>query len=173
MSRGRARTPITGVAIPRTRTPADEVLAAAIEQIRRDHPDWELAHVVTGALEQLAQRVADVEAARDTLKDTLRRLKAWAWGSAGTALVTVGTVLWFAFGYQGETSELRGAERQRAAQREARELEDREAADKLRDALELLARDHAALRGEVRGLYPLRALPVQGPRNRPDPTDQE
>lgn len=86
---------------PRTRTPADEALAAAIDELRRADPEWHVAEQcarVAAALsakdDELGARLTALETVRATVGRTISRLRAWALGSAVTALTAVGAVVY-------------------------------------------------------------------------------
>lgn len=86
------------MAFPRTRTPADTELAAAIAKIRADQPEWNLAENVARALEALAARVDESERqAAATVAAAAKKRERWVplWravkaGAAATALTLAG-----------------------------------------------------------------------------------
>lgn len=157
-----------GVAIPRTVTPEDMVLADALEKIRALEPEWQLAGQVARAIEQVGDRVIALEDDRLARDGTINGVRRWLWTSAGGALVALATAVWAAIGAAGAAGEKRGA----AAAREAQQREDRAAIRELQEQAADLGREVSQLRGEIRGLYPLRSVPVLGPRNVTD-QDQE
>ena len=147
MTRRRHRTPLAvPIAVPRAVTPADEVLRRAVDEIRRQDPEWAVAKQVADALADVGDRIASLEDAREALEHTRRRLIGWVLGSIGGAVSALGVALWFAFGVAGDAGESRG----RAAEREVRAAEERALLHRLRDSHEDLARELAELRGRVR-----------------------
>lgn len=110
------------VEVPRARTPADQELADAIEKLREQSPDWQVATLcermasavsarldeldaalvdvdarlvaVTGRVEAHAEPVARLTAIRALVDGAVRRGKRWIVGSAFTALSAVFAVIY-------------------------------------------------------------------------------
>ena len=96
------------LSIPRARTPADQALAAAVAEIRRSMPEWQLAEQVAVALEALSAQVdaeartraaaiaeAQDQAAARAAEDAKRRSRwdpLWRWlkASGAAAAIAVG-----------------------------------------------------------------------------------
>jgi hypothetical protein len=146
------RTPAAGIPVPRTVTPADEVLAASVARVRAAAPDWEIADAVIDVIEAAAAerradqaRIDSLEKDRDIAVKAVKAAGRWAKGSAGAALAAIATALWFAIGKVDAAGEARGIQRAAAE----RQLEDRQAVRELGAALNTLARDVAELRGRI------------------------
>lgn len=107
------------MSFPRTRTPADTELAAAIAKIRADQPEWNLAENVARALEALAARTDEGERAQaaeaaDRAKRRRRWAPVWRW------LKTSGAAAALAIGaYAVKALDERGDSRRAAAQQAA------------------------------------------------------
>lgn len=66
------------LSLPRARTPADEALAAAVDEIRRTMPDWQLAEQVARGFEALGAQVDSTAARADALEGQLAAMRATA-----------------------------------------------------------------------------------------------
>lgn len=66
------------LSLPRARTPADEALAAAVDEIRRSMPEWQLAEQAAVALEALGAQVEETAARADALEGELAAMRATA-----------------------------------------------------------------------------------------------
>ena len=66
------------LSLPRARTPADEALAAAVDEIRRTMPDWQLAEQVARGFEALGAQVENTAARADALEGQLAAMRAAA-----------------------------------------------------------------------------------------------
>lgn len=74
---------------PRSRTPADEELAAAIAKVRAGMPEWALAENVAKALEALAARI-DENAAADQARAAADRKRRTRWTPIWRAIKAIG-----------------------------------------------------------------------------------
>jgi hypothetical protein len=88
------------MATPRTRTPAEAALRAAVDELRRLTPEWHVAEQVARALDAIEERFAEqerklgaLEAIRVAAAKTIRRLKAWAASSSIAAAGAVAAVI--------------------------------------------------------------------------------
>lgn len=86
---------------PRTRTPADRELAAAIAELRRGDGQWHAAEQIARAADALAakgleieERVAALEAIKNRIAATLRRIWGWIVGAIVTSAASAGAVVY-------------------------------------------------------------------------------
>lgn len=81
---------------PRTKTPADNALAAAIDQLRAADPQWHVAEQAARVADALGAKAAEIEDRVAALEDVLAtirrlvsRLKTWI---AGSLVATAGSI---------------------------------------------------------------------------------
>lgn len=119
----------------------------------------------------LAAKVAQLEKEAAELRPLAKiaaaaRKRSWfSLGGTLAALLTAGTAL---IAWVDRRGEARGDAR---AERAAIATDHRALAAVI-EHMNVLAQDLARLEGEVRGLYPLRAMPVYGPRPAPQPSPE-
>lgn len=101
---------------PRTRTPADRELAAAIDELRRGDGQWHAAEQIARAADALAAkgreieaRVADLEKLRERIAATIRRIRAWIVGAIVTSATSAGAVVYGAGVKAGHAHDVRAA----------------------------------------------------------------
>ena len=133
--------------IPRATEPADPVLAKAVAELRRDAPEWDWATRVVNMIEAQGAELAELR----PLGQAVRSARRAAWGGAGTALVAIGTAMWFAIGVARDVGTSDGVARERAA----RVLEDRAHVDRVDVRVGDIEREHAHIRGQLEAMRAL------------------
>jgi phage-related tail protein len=178
--------------IPRAVTPADPVLETQLAKLRAQAadgalgPDAQAFDWATRTLDLIETQAADqraVNAAQAAelaevrpIVAAVKRAKNVAWASAGGALISIVTAVWFAIGKSSEYGDARGEARATARAREEQRLEDRAALLELAREHQALARELANVRGRLEAAdarrYSAPSIRSQRGIGR-DPDDQE
>ena len=120
--------------------------------------DKRIAATSADVTEKLDGIEADATAGGDIAR-AIKRIKALAWGALGTALVGLGSALWFALGVAKASGVSEGVERVREEQR----IEAAKRLTAVEEAQAKLSRELSRVLGILDGSRPYRAAPYLGP----------